>query len=137
MIRALVITHGDIGRELVRVTEMILGPVSGLTAMSNAGKAATDITALIQDWLKETPTDKSPETEQPDQKLILLDDYGGSCATSAQLACGQDPGTAIISGVNLAMLLGFVTWRQSDDFEELVAKIVQKGREAIILVGGR
>jgi mannose/fructose-specific phosphotransferase system component IIA len=137
MIRALVITHGEIGRELVRVTEMILGPVPGLTAMSNAGKAATDITASIQDWLKETPTDKSPETEQPDQKLILLDDYGGSCATSAQLACGQDPGTAIISGVNLAMLLGFVTWRQTDDFEELVAKIVQKGREAIILVGGR
>lgn len=137
MIRALVITHGDIGRELVRVTEMILGPVPGLTAMSNAGKAATDITDMIQDWLKEPPADKPPETEQPDRKLILLDDYGGSCATSAQLACGHDPDTAIISGVNLAMLLGFVTWRQSDDFEELVAKIVQKGREAIILVGGR
>ena len=137
MIRALVITHGDIGRELVRVTEMILGPVRGLTAMSNAGKAATDITASIQGWLKETPTDKSPETEQPNKNLILLDDYGGSCATSAQLACGQDSDTAIISGVNLAMLLGFVTWRQTDDFEELVAKIVQKGREAIILVGGR
>ena len=113
MIRALVITHGDIGRELVRVTEMILGPVPGLTAMSNAGKAATDITCLIQDWLKESPSEETPEDGQSDQKLILLDDYGGSCATSAQLACGQDPDTAIISGVNLAMLLGFVTWRQS------------------------
>ncbi len=137
MIKALVITHGDIGRELVRVTEMILGPVPGLTALSNAGKAATDITALIQDWLEETPEGDLPDAGKPDKKLILLDDYGGSCATSAQLARGRDPDTAIISGVNLAMLLGFVTWRQSDDFEELVAKIVQKGREAIILVGGR
>ena len=57
--------------------------------------------------------------------------------TPSFLACGPSPDTAIVSGVNLAMLLGFVTWRESGDFEELVAKIVQKGREAIVLVGGR
>ena len=130
MIRGLVITHGDIGRELVRVTEMILGPIEGLTAMSNNGKSALDITAEIAALLAEG------EGQNP-QHLILLDDYGGSCATSAQLACGQSPGAAIISGVNLAMLLGFVTWRDSGDFDQLVSRIVQKGREAIILVGGR
>ncbi len=69
--------------------------------------------------------------------LILLDDYGGSCATAPSWPAARTPDTAIISGVNLAMLLGFVTWRESDDFEELVARIVQKGREAIIRVGGR
>ena len=137
MIKALVITHGDIGRELVRVTEMILGPVTGLTAMSNRGKAAVDITAQIKDWLAAAPVGDDGDPAGTCHKLILLDDYGGSCATSAQLACGQDPDTAIISGVNLAMLLGFVTWRESSDFEELAARIVQKGREAIILVGGR
>jgi len=133
MIRALVITHGDIGRELVRVTEMILGPTEGLTAMSNMGKSAIDITAEIKKWLESSPAADS----ERDQKLILLDDYGGSCATSAQLACGQDPETAVISGVNLAMLLGFVTWRDTGDFSDLVAKTVQKGREAIVQVGGR
>jgi mannose/fructose-specific phosphotransferase system component IIA len=137
MIRALVITHGEIGRELVRVTETILGPVPGLTAMSNAGKAATEITEMIKAWLAEIPQEVSEEADGPGRTLILLDNYGGSCASSAQLACGRDPKTAIISGVNLAMLLGFVTWRQTGDFQELVAKIVQKGREAIILVGGR
>ncbi|MCK9995299.1 MAG: hypothetical protein KAH56_03350 [Candidatus Krumholzibacteria bacterium] len=137
MIKALVITHGGIGQELVRVTEMILGPVPGLTAMSNSGKSAIDITARIKEWQAEIPDDGGDDFSASDRKLILLDDYGGSCATSAQLACGQDPDTAIISGVNLAMLLGFVTWRDSGDFEELVAKVVQKGREAILLVGGR
>jgi mannose/fructose-specific phosphotransferase system component IIA len=132
MIRALVITHGDIGRELVRVTEMILGPVEGLAAMSNRGKSAIDITADIKEWL-----DLVPAGTQDDRKLILLDDYGGSCATSAQLACGRDATTAIISGVNLAMLLGFVTWRDAGDFRDLVAKTVQKGREAIVQLGGR
>jgi mannose/fructose-specific phosphotransferase system component IIA len=136
MVRALVITHGGIGQELVRVTEMILGPVPGLTAMSNSGKSAVDITSQIKEWQVEVPEADDPDGSARAPKLILLDDYGGSCATSAQLACGQDPDTAIISGVNLAMLLGFVTWRDSADFEELVAKVVQKGREAIILVGG-
>jgi len=137
MIRALVITHGDIGRELVRVTEMMLGPVSDLTAMSNSGKAAVEITAQIEDWLDGNPDGGSGDPAAGDQKLILIDDYGGSCSTSAQLACRQDPDTAIISGVNLAMLLGFVTWRDSADFDQVVAKVVQKGREAIIHVGGR
>ena len=130
MIRGLVITHGDIGRELVRVTEMILGPVDGLTAMSNHGKSAPDITADVAAWLAEGGGPSA-------RHLIFIDDYGGSCATCAQLACGQDAGASIVSGVNLAMLLGFVTWRESGDFDELVSKVVRKGREAIILVGRR
>jgi mannose/fructose-specific phosphotransferase system component IIA len=137
MIRALVITHGDIGRELVRVAEMILGPVSGLDSMSNSGMAAPDITAQIEVWLSEDSGGGAVDPAATDQKIILIDDYGGSCATSAQLACRQDPDTAIVSGVNLARLLGFVTWRDSADFDQVVAKIVQKGREAIVHVGGR
>ncbi len=137
MIRALVITHGGIGQELVRVTEMILGPVPGLASMSNSGKSAVDITEQIKQWQADVPELDGGDPSSVEGTLILIDDYGGSCSTSAQLAFGQDPGIAIISGVNLAMLLGFVTWRDSGDFEELVAKVVQKGREAIILVGGR
>lgn len=137
MIRALVITHGAIGRELVQVTKMILGPVDGLDSMTNSGMAAPDITAQIEVWLAENPDNGSSAPAPPDQRIIFIDDYGGSCATSAQLACRQDPDTAIISGVNLAMLLGFVTWRDSADFDQVVAKVVQKGREAIVHVGGR
>jgi PTS system mannose-specific IIA component len=130
MISALVMTHGGIAEELVRVTEMILGPVEGLTFLSNAGKSAETITAEVDKWL--TTVSKADAG-----RVILLDDYGGSCATSAQLASRDDPSVAIISGVNLAMLLGFVTWRENTDFTELPARLVQKGREAIVLVGGR
>jgi len=67
----------------------------------------------------------------------MIDDYAGSCATAAQLAARDRENVAIISGVNLAMLLGFVTWRDSSDFDELVRKVVQKGREAITMLGAR
>ncbi len=126
--RGLVITHGGIGQELVNVIGMIMGEVSGLVAMSNHGKSAQDITAEIKRWLAEGPGDHA---------VIFIDDYGGSCANAAQIACGPEPRAAILSGVNLAMLLGFVTWREGTEFPVLVRKLVDKGREAITTVGVR
>lgn len=126
--RGLVMTHGGIGRELVNVIAMIMGEVSGLTAMSNHGKSAQDITTEIKGWLAEEPGEHA---------VIFIDDYGGSCANAAQLACGPEPQAAILSGVNLAMLLGFVTWREGTEFPVLVRKLVDKGREAITTVGVR
>lgn len=131
MIRALVITHGNIGAELVRVTGLILGPVEGLAAQSNSGKSLADLRTAITEWLAEGAAAGATGA------IVFVDDYGGSCATAAQLACGHEPGRAIISGVNLAMLLGFLTWREGDEFEELVGRLVRKGREAITRVGGR
>lgn len=131
MIRALVITHGNIGAELVRVTGLILGPVEGLSALSNSGRSLADLRAGIAAWLAEGQASGATGA------LIMVDDYGGSCATASQLACGQEKGRAILSGVNLAMLLGFLTWRENDEFEELVSRLVRKGREAITVVGGR
>jgi PTS system mannose-specific IIA component len=122
-------THGAIGVELVRVVEMILGPIEGLTALSNAGKSAGDLELEVTAWLA--------SDESPDGEIILIDDYGGSCANAAILASGDSPQRAILSGVNLAMLLGYVTWRDRADHPELVAKLVHKGREAITIVGGR
>ncbi len=68
--------------------------------------------------------------------LILIDDYGGSCANAAQLAARTDLPAVILSGVNLAMLLGFVTWRDDLALDELARRLVAKGREAIARVGG-
>ncbi len=129
MIRALVMTHGNIGGELVRVAELILGPVDGLTALSNAGKSATELQADVKAWLA-TGDDEAGE-------IIFIDDYGGSCASASIIACGETSQRVIISGVNLSMLLGYVTWRDRDEHAELAAKLVRKGREAITLVGGR
>jgi mannose/fructose-specific phosphotransferase system component IIA len=129
MIRALVITHGRIGEELVRVSGMILGPHEGLDAMSNAHRSAQDITEAVREWLGSGP--------ESGPAVILVDDYGGSCATASQLACEGRKDTAVISGVNLAMILGFLTWRDSGDFADLVSRLVAKGREAIVRLGAR
>ena len=53
MVRALVITHGGIGQELVRVAELILGPQEGLAAATNTNRSAADLVRLVKDWLDE------------------------------------------------------------------------------------
>ncbi len=127
MIRALVMTHGQIGTELVKVVEMILGPVPGLETMSNHGLSGDDLKSKLEEWL-DSDLEDSPI-------LIFVDDFGGSCGTAAQLCCASRPGTAIVAGVNLAMLLGFVTWRDDNELDDLVTRIVQKGRESIVRLG--
>jgi mannose/fructose-specific phosphotransferase system component IIA len=127
MIRGLVVTHGALGAELVRVVESIVGPVEGLTALSNQGRSALDLTAELQERLAAS-----------DAGLVLfIDDYGGSCANAAQLACRDRSRAVFLCGVKLAMLLGFVTWRDTLDLEELAHRLVDKGREAIARVGTR
>ena len=128
-------THGQIGTELVKVVEMILGPIEGLDAMSNHGLSGDDLRIEAAAWIGSDPgqVDESNPLDPP--VVIFVDDFGGSCGTAAQFCCAQCPGAAIVAGVNLAMLLGFVTWREDNDLDELVRQIVQKGRESIVRLG--
>ena len=135
MIRALVMTHGQIGAELVKVVEMILGPIKGLDALSNHGLSGDDLKEKMGAWVGSNPGDGNEMVPLDPPVVIFVDDFGGSCGIAAQFCCGQRPGTAIIAGVNLAMLLGFVTWREDNDLNELVGQIIQKGRESIVRLG--
>lgn len=129
MISGLVVTHGALGAELVRVVEMILGPVPGLVAMTNSGKSVQDLTDEIRAWT-------GANCGGPDDcALLFIDDFGGSCANAAQLAAISGSPARILTGVNLAMLLDFATWRDSLDLEELPRRLVEKGREAISALG--
>jgi len=128
MIQGLVLTHGGIGAELVNVVESILGPVVGLTAGSNHGRSARQVADLVSDWLASVQPD--------DGALVFIDDYGGSCANAALLGGGDGDRVTVLSGVNLAMLLAFATWRDEAPRDELVQRVVDTGRKAVTVVGG-
>ncbi len=122
----LVVTHGDIGAELVRVVETVLGPEPGLAALSNRGLSGADLVAAIVRALDAVGPDVSV--------LVFIDDMGGSCANAARVALRGRTAAAVLTGANLAMLLDFVTWRESLDLAELSRRLVEKGREAIAVL---
>jgi mannose/fructose-specific phosphotransferase system component IIA len=126
MIQALVLTHGGIGRELVQVVEMILGPVPGLSARSNHGLSAKQLAALVSEWVAGLDEEGG---------IVLIDDYGGSCASAALLGGAAPDTVTLLGGVNLAMLLALVTWREELPRDELAQRIIDKGRQAVTVVG--
>lgn len=128
MIKALVLTHGAIGAELVRVVELILGPTEGLRADTNQGRSAREVADVVADWLAALGPD--------DGGMILIDDYGGSCASAARLGGADERDVPIVSGVNLAMLLALVTWRDEVSGDDLLQRVVDQGRKAVAVVGG-
>ncbi|MFH1842802.1 MAG: hypothetical protein ABIF77_06305 [bacterium] len=128
MVQGLVITHGKLGSELIKVVGQVMGMVGDLTDLSNEGLSALTLQTEIACWL-----DRAEVTAAG--AILFIDDFGGSCASSAQLACGEQSQVVILSGVNLAMLLAFVSWRESLPLPELSQRLVEKGRSAIVRIG--
>jgi mannose PTS system EIIA component len=129
MLCGLVVTHGGIGKELVKVVELVLGPVPGLAALTNSGKSVQELIAEIRAW-------SAANCGAPgDGLLLFIDDFGGSCANAAQIAAVSGTPARILTGINLAMLLDFVTWRDSLGLDELPRRLVEKGRDAITALG--
>jgi mannose/fructose-specific phosphotransferase system component IIA len=105
--------------------ELILGPVEGLAAATNSGRSMQDLSAEIVAHL-------DARREAGDTGLLIfIDDRGGSCANAAQLARGHGLPLRILTGVNLAMLLDYVTWRDSMGLKELPRRLVERGRDAV------
>jgi len=128
MIHALVVTHGGVARELLAVVESILGPGQGLEAMTNTAKSAQVLAEEVSDWCDahlSGPTDGA---------VLFVDDMAGSCAVACRLIANRKRPVRVLSGVNLAMLLDFTTWRESLPIEELTRRLVEKGRQAIAIL---
>lgn len=128
MIHGVVVTHGGVAAQLVKVVESILGPGQGLAALSNQGLGAPELTARVRDACREAVAADARGV------LLFVDDMAGSCAVACRIAAGEAGAAKVLSGVNLAMLLDFCTWRDSLETAELARRLVEKGREAITIL---
>lgn len=117
MVKGLIIAHGDLGYEMVRVVEGILG-------------RKTDLEVLSIEW-QENGRDIIEELDQYVQKhidskvLIFTDMFGGS-PTNISLKYAQMKNLEIISGLNLPALLKFTTYRDKKMSLKKLASLVQK-----------
>ena len=122
MILALLVTHGNLASGLKDAVEQMLGEQEGFLTLSNSGLAGKDLIEKINQILEEQ---KHPST------VLFTDIYGGSCWRSSRFIASQNPKVALVTGVNLPMLLTFFTNRTKLDFDQLLAKVVQMGEEGI------
>jgi mannose/fructose-specific phosphotransferase system component IIA len=119
LVEGIVLAHGAMADGLVDAVARISGVVEGaLTAISNDGKSPETLQSDLENLLGRGPV------------IIFTDLPNGSCAVTARICCRQGGEEAVITGVNLPILLDFVFHRDLP-LEELVARLLEKGRESL------
>lgn len=125
MVTGIIITHGNLAESLVATVEKIIGPVQSLIPLSNEGFSLKDLTnhlnPLIHDHL------------QDDGICLMVELRGGSCWMAAKQVIRNLKNIFIISGVNIPMLLTFITMRDSLLLTDLINKMQESGVRGIIV----
>ncbi len=114
---ALVVTHGKLGEILVQEVEHLVGRQDRFIAMSTLGLSAGAITESVRRLIGDDPY------------IIFTDTPGTSPTIRSSAAIGERQ--AVITGVNIGMLISFVMHRENVEFEELAEKMVRDGRRCV------
>jgi mannose/fructose-specific phosphotransferase system component IIA len=119
MVRAVILTHGTLGKELMAVVEGVLGPQSDADVLSNFGMSLDQIIQSAQSTLS------------GDSLIFFVDFCGGSPYVACKTLQQSHPECAVISGVNMPMLFSFFTKRSQLTFQALVEMVESDGHRGI------
>ncbi|MDA2933532.1 PTS sugar transporter subunit IIA [Acidobacteria bacterium AH-259-D05] len=120
---ALVVTHGQLGQELVAAAETIVGE-------------SLPIAALSIGWNNDVEESKK-EIEKAVQKVdqgkgvIILTDMLGGTPSNLSLPLLKKGELEIVTGVNLPMIIKLANQAANDSLQELVARVKQQGQKHI------
>lgn len=124
MVGILVITHGDLGQELIKAAELIKGKYDGVLPVSvDSNKGVEDIKKEITTAIK--------KVDKGDGVLILTDLFGGTPSNIA-LSFLKEGKVEVVTGVNLPMLLK-LDIRKEKNLADLSYFIKDYGRKNISL----
>ena len=124
MVGVLIVTHGNLGSELVKAAEMIKGQLNGVLSVSiDSERGVEDIKKEITGALKKVDTGEGV--------LILTDLFGGT-PSNISLSFMKQGKVEVVTGVNLPMLLKLEI-RKDKTLEETAYFIKDYGRKNISL----
>ncbi len=123
MIGGIIIAHGPIAEALIRAVEGILGKTSYLYGFSTS--------ELSRETIQEQIASVLASADWPDETLIMVTLKGGSCWHAAISTMQLYSNISVVSGVNLPMLLSFVTKRNGRQLDELATMVKEDGIRGI------
>lgn len=97
MVGVLIITHGNLGYELIQAAELIKGRMDGVLAIS------VDPTKGVEELKKEISS--SIKKVNKGKGVLILTDLFGGTPSNLSLSFLKEGKLEVISGVNLPMLL--------------------------------
>ena len=123
MVGVVIVTHGNIARDLVEVTELIVGPCPSITAVTiQPEEGIAEIAKKVESAIKAADKEKGV--------LILTDLFGGT-PSNVSLSFLQDSKVEVISGVNLPMMIKIATHGENSELKELARLARSAGKKNI------
>jgi PTS system mannose-specific IIA component len=135
MIGCIILTHADLGFGLKNALEGIMGKQEGLSVLSNTGLGKEEMISALQ---------RKMDEENYDGGVAIFVDMPGTSwwQTAKKVTSGMlehrdsnpwdRPKIAVITGVNLPMLVKFFTMRKSLPLSQLIPLIKLEGEKGII-----
>lgn len=118
-IRGIVVAHGSMAAGLVEAATRISGVQEGvLVPVSNDGLGPEQLRDAILADAADGPA------------IVFTDLAAGSCTLAARVCCSGGAPLALVTGVNLAMILDFLFHRDMP-IAELVEHVVSRGRDGV------
>lgn len=125
MIGGIILSHGKLAEELLNALSIILGEVVNMEAISIGWyDDVEDSKRKINQSLK--------RVDQKNGVLIFTDMFGGT-PSNLSFSFLKDDRIEIITGVNLPMLIKFVSLQRSNKLREVAKKVVEQGKKNIHL----
>ena len=125
MIGAIVVTHGQLARELVTAAEMIVGDLPHVTSVSVGWH---DDTTVIH-----TEIEKAIAKVQVGDGVLILTDMFGGTPSNVALTFLEKSRVEIITGVNLPMLLKLSQQEAGADLITVAHAVLAQGKKNITL----
>ena len=127
MVGLVIVCHEDMGAELVKAAEMIVGRIDAVETVSVKQDSAPEtLRERVQNAIKKVDRKKG---------VILMTDMFGGTPSNISLAFLGDA-VEVISGVNLSMLIKFANHRDERPLPEL-AKLVQEAAQKSIVIASQ
>jgi len=125
MIGGLIVSHGKLAEELLNALTIIIGE-------------AVNIEAISIGWYDDVEESKkriSQSLKKIDQKngVVIFTDMFGGTASNLSFSFLKDNRVDIITGVNLPMLIKFVSLQRGSNLKEVAKKVYEQGRKNIHL----
>lgn len=127
MIGVAILTHGSLGVELLKTSEMIIGKQDMVEILSVQNGSSLNELANLLEKIKQKYSDSG--------LLILTDMFGGSPSNIA-MAFLESGKVEVLTGVNLPMMIKVLSARQDvKSLEELAKKAHNTAKESVIIAG--
>jgi PTS system mannose-specific IIA component len=124
MVGLVIVCHEDMGAELVRAAEMIVGRIEAVETVSVKQDSAPEILRdRIQSAIKKVDRKKG---------VMLFTDMFGGTPSNISLAFLGDA-VEVVSGVNLSMIIKFANHREEKTLVELATLVQEAAQKSIVI----